>query len=147
MIERLRRVEAIGTRRMDGSGGERGAVDVAALQESARRASCLLKAMGNAHRLMVLCQLLSGEKNVTELERLVGLSQSALSQHLARLRRDELVRTRRSAQVIYYSLAGEEARAIIATLHALYCDETAASEAAGAADTRTQAPLHEAATS
>jgi len=91
---------------------------------NARRASALLKAMGNAHRLMVLCQLLGGERSVTELERLVGLSQSALSQHLARLRHDKLVQTRRSAQTIYYSLAGEEATAIIATLHRLYCENS-----------------------
>lgn len=78
--------------------------------------------MGNPHRLLVLCQLLHGEKSVGELERLVGLSQSALSQHLARLRRDSLVKTRRSAQTIYYSLAGNEAKAVIGTLYYLYCD-------------------------
>jgi DNA-binding transcriptional ArsR family regulator len=78
--------------------------------------------MGNPHRLVVLCQLLAGERSVGELERLVGLSQSALSQHLARLRRDGLVKTRRSAQTIYYSLAGEEASAVLATLYQLYCD-------------------------
>ncbi len=83
----------------------------------------LLKAMGNPHRLIVLCQLLGGEKNVGELERLVGLSQSALSQHLARLRRDGLVKTRRAAQTIYYSLSGNEAEAVIATLYRLYCAE------------------------
>ncbi|WP_142848271.1 helix-turn-helix transcriptional regulator [Telmatospirillum sp. J64-1] len=91
------------------------------VQENARRASALLKAMSNEHRLMVLCQLLHGERSVGELERLIGLSQSALSQHLARLRRDNLVQTRRAAQTIYYSLAGEEARAVIETLYDLYC--------------------------
>lgn len=108
----------------------RGDVELQALYESARRASALLKAMGNPHRLLVLCQLLGGEKNVGELEKLVGLSQSALSQHLARLRRDSLVRTRRSAQTIYYSLAGNEAKAVIATLYELYCaDKPYADEA------------------
>lgn len=91
------------------------------LQENARRASALLKAMSNEHRLMILCQLSTGEHSVGELERLVGLSQSALSQHLARLRRDSLVQTRRSAQTIYYSLKGEEASAVIETLYGLYC--------------------------
>ncbi|KIL99420.1 Transcriptional regulator ArsR family [Paramagnetospirillum magnetotacticum MS-1] len=91
------------------------------LQESARRASALLKAMSNEHRLMILCQLLPGEKSVGELERIIGLSQSALSQHLARLRRDTLVTTRRQAQTIFYSLAGVEARAVIDTLYGLYC--------------------------
>ena len=91
------------------------------LQKSARRASALLKAMSNEHRLLILCQLLHGECSVGELERLIGLSQSALSQHLARLRRDNLVQTRRSAQTIYYSLAGDEASTIIKTLYELYC--------------------------
>lgn len=91
------------------------------LKESARRASTLLKAMSNEHRLMILCQLLPGEKSVGELERIIGLSQSALSQHLARLRRDDLVRTRRQAQTIYYSLNGAEASAVINTLYTLYC--------------------------
>lgn len=95
------------------------------LQESARRASALLKAMSNEHRLLILCQLLPGEKSVGELERLIGLSQSALSQHLARLRRDNLVQTRRQAQTIFYSLAGEEARAVINTLYDLYCAKNA----------------------
>lgn len=91
------------------------------MQDSARRASTLLKAMSNEHRLMVLCQLLHGEKSVGELERLIGLSQSALSQHLARLRRDNLVQTRRQAQTIFYSLSGKEAEAVLGTLYALYC--------------------------
>lgn len=110
-------------------------MDVATLEASARQASALLKAMGNPHRLMILCQLVTGEKSVSELERQVGLSQSALSQHLARLRRHALVKTRRSAQTIFYSLAGEEATAIIRTLHALYCAERrrdAADDAAAA---------------
>ncbi len=91
------------------------------MQENARRASALLKAMSNEHRLMILCQLLHGERSVGELERLIGLSQSALSQHLARLRRDDLVRTRRQAQTIFYSLHGDEASAVISTLYGLYC--------------------------
>lgn len=91
------------------------------LKENAQRASELLKAMSNEKRLMILCYLAAGEKAVGEMERLVGLSQSALSQHLARLRRDGLVQTRRASQTIYYSLAGGEAAAIMETLHGLYC--------------------------
>jgi len=91
------------------------------LQKNAQRASSLLKAMSNQHRLMILCQLIHGEKSVGELEGIIGLSQSALSQHLARLRRDNLVSTRRSAQTIFYSLQGEEASAVIETLYSLYC--------------------------
>ncbi|MBY6263225.1 transcriptional regulator [Azospirillum sp. 412522] len=91
------------------------------LQANARRASALLKAMCNERRLLILCYLSQGERSVGELEDLVGLSQSALSQHLARLRNDNLVRTRRSAQNIYYSLNGHEAQTIMTTLHGLYC--------------------------
>lgn len=90
------------------------------LQANARQASRLLKAMSNHHRLLILCQLLGEECCVGELVRRVGLSQSALSQHLARLRRDHLVTTRRSAQTIYYSLASEEIRSLIETLNRLY---------------------------
>jgi DNA-binding transcriptional ArsR family regulator len=96
-------------------------IDVNDLRGSARRASVLLKAMSNERRLLILCHLATGERSVGELEKLVGLSQSALSQHLARLRRDQLVATRRNAQTIYYSLAGNEPEAVIGTLHALYC--------------------------
>ena len=95
---------------------------IANMEENAFRASALLKAMSNQHRLMILCQLAPGEKCVGELEEIIGLSQSALSQHLARLRRDELVQTRRQAQTIFYSLAGEEATAIIEVLYGLYCE-------------------------
>jgi len=80
------------------------------------RATALLKAMANDNRLRILCLLDGGEMSVTELNAQLTLSQSALSQHLAILRREELVTTRRSSQTIYYSLQGESARAIIATL-------------------------------
>ncbi|KAA0677808.1 helix-turn-helix transcriptional regulator [Roseomonas genomospecies 6] len=96
-------------------------MNIADLQNNARRASTLLKAMSNERRLLILCYLSEGEKSVGELEELVDLSQSALSQHLARLRRDKLVRTRRAAQNIYYSLNGHEAQTIMATLHELFC--------------------------
>jgi DNA-binding transcriptional ArsR family regulator len=103
----------------------------------ARRASTLLKAMSNERRLLILCHLAEGERSVGELESLVGLSQSALSQHLARLRRDRVVRTRRSAQSIIYSLEGEEALTIMEALRRLYVSEAAATrgkDVAGAAD-------------
>lgn len=118
-------------------------VDFEQLQDNARRASALLKAMSNEHRLLILCQLSRGEKSVGELERLIGLSQSALSQHLARLRRDSLVQTRRSAQTIFYSLKGEEASAVIHTLYGLYCatEGLAAGSAPGEGDEGEDAPL------
>jgi DNA-binding transcriptional ArsR family regulator len=88
---------------------------------AARAATKLLKAMGNEHRLLILCHLLDGEKRVAELERLTGLSQSALSQHLAKLRGQRLVATRRESQTIHYSLASFEVDQVIRLLHALYC--------------------------
>ena len=96
-------------------------MDQEVFHANARHASCLLKAMSNQHRLLILCQLVGGEKCVGELERLIGLSQSAMSQHLSRLRRDNLVKTRRQAQTIYYSLAGDEASSVLEALYALYC--------------------------
>jgi len=100
-------------------------MELETLQDNAPRASTLLKAMSNQHRLLILCQLSLGEKCVGELEQIVGLSQSALSQHLAKLRRNNLVKTRRAAQTIYYSLAGGEASAVIETLSGLYRDAAA----------------------
>lgn len=91
------------------------------LRQNAQKASELLKAMSNEKRLMILCYLAGGEKAVGEMEKLVGLSQSALSQHLARLRRDGLVKTRRASQTIYYSLAGGDAQAVMETLYGIYC--------------------------
>ncbi|MFQ5765902.1 MAG: ArsR/SmtB family transcription factor [Rhodospirillales bacterium] len=100
--------------------------DVEPVTGNVKRASQLLKAMGNRHRLMVLCQLLSGERSVGELEKIIGLSQSALSQHLARLRREALVKTRRQAQTIFYSLDGNAAIRIIGALKAIFAGGDAA---------------------
>jgi len=77
--------------------------------------------MSNPSRLLILCQLAEGEKSVGELEPLIGLSQSALSQHLAVLRGKHLVRTRREGQSILYSLASKEATALMHTLHEQFC--------------------------
>ncbi|MBD3666774.1 MAG: winged helix-turn-helix transcriptional regulator [Kangiella sp.] len=100
-------------------------VDIAELKENARNATALLKTMSNEWRLLILCQLAEGEKSFGELEGLIGLSQSALSQHLAILRRENLVKTRRSAQSIYYSLSSHEAESVMMTLYSLYCDSEA----------------------
>ena len=91
------------------------------MQENAAKATLLLKSMANETRLMILCQLLNGEKSVGEMHENIPLSQSALSQHLAVLRRERLVSTSRVAQSIFYSLASEDVRAIIETLYQLYC--------------------------
>jgi len=96
-------------------------IEPAALEAHAATAAELLKAMGGKWRLLVLCNLVEGERSVGELQRVVGLGQSALSQHLAVLRRMKLVETRRESQTIYYRLAGGAAAAILETLYGLYC--------------------------
>ncbi len=108
-------------------------MDISQMQQNAQRASALLKALSNEHRLMILCKLAIGEWSVGELEEVVGLSQSALSQHLARLRRDGLVKTRREAQTIYYSMAGEEATRVIETIYEVFCGADPATSNAKAA--------------
>lgn len=80
------------------------------------QATALLKALANDNRLRILCLLDDSELSVTELNQRLSLSQSALSQHLAILRREGLVTTRRASQTIYYSLQGEQARELIGTL-------------------------------
>ena len=103
----------------------------AELNRHARQAGALLKALGNERRLLVLCHLAEGEKSVGELERLIGVSQSALSQHLARLRRDNVVATRRVAQTIYYSLAHLKAEAVLELLDRLVAEPNGPAEVDG----------------
>lgn len=99
--------------------------EVARLHGSAVRVTDLLKAMANPSRLMILCQLAEGEKSVGEMESVIGLSQSGLSQHLAVLRRKGIVATRREAQSIYYSLASKEVEEIMASLYRIFCAKVA----------------------
>lgn len=94
--------------------------DAALVLVNYRKAASVLRAMGNERRLQILCHLLEREHHVHELERLVGISQSALSQHLARLRRDDLVESRRQAQSKLYTLASAEVRDIVSALSRLY---------------------------
>lgn len=96
--------------------------DIISEPGAAERASAVLKAMGNRHRLMILCHLKNGEASVSELEGIVDLSQSALSQHLAKLRNEHLVKTRRRAQTIYYSLAGHLAEHVLEALKSTVTD-------------------------
>lgn len=91
------------------------------LAPEAAQAESFLKALANRHRLMILCELHNGETAVSALQQAIGLSQSSLSQHLARLRKDELVTTRRESQVIYYSLANANVTKMITLLHELFC--------------------------
>ena len=91
------------------------------LKSKAGAAEAMLKAVANRNRLVILCELLKGERSVGALQTAIGLSQSALSQHLARLREDELVATRRESQTIYYSLSSEPVTRLIGLLYDLYC--------------------------
>lgn len=96
-------------------------VDPELMQTAAGQASELLKSLANPHRLMILCQLLEGERAVGDLAAFLDLRSSTVSQHLALLRRDGLVTPRRDAQNIYYGIASGPARRILETLYDLYC--------------------------
>lgn len=100
-------------------------MEIEALEAKAGQASNLLGAMANEKRLMILCELLDGEKSVSELALLLDVRPSTISQHLTLLRKDRLVATRREAQSLFYSLAGDEARAILDALYRLYCEPQA----------------------
>jgi len=90
------------------------------LEKQYEKASSLLKALANEKRLLIVCNLCNGEKNVGELETIIGLSQSALSQHLARLRRDGIVDTRREAQTIFYSIKDPHVPKLLQTISDLF---------------------------
>ena len=91
------------------------------MQVHAADAANLMRAFGNESRLMILCLLAEGERSVSELNAIVPLSQSALSQQLARLRQQNLVDTRRESQTIYYSLNAGPTDRVINLLHDIYC--------------------------
>jgi DNA-binding transcriptional ArsR family regulator len=96
-------------------------MDISVLHSRADAAAAFLKQLANPNRLVILCELLGGERSVGELEAVVGLSQSALSQHLAKLRAARLVSTRRESQTIYYALADPGVGKIIGALYEVYC--------------------------
>ena len=96
------------------------------MQVAAERVAELMKLLANKHRLLVLCQLAEGEKPVGELARLLGVREPAMSQQLAVLRREGLVRPRREAQTIYYALARDDVRRLTEFLYATYCSDAAA---------------------
>ncbi|WP_084420746.1 ArsR/SmtB family transcription factor [Henriciella litoralis] len=98
-------------------------MDPAQLEANATAAAAFLRALANEKRLMVLCQLVEGEKSVGELLEGAGVSQSALSQHLAKLRDEKLVKTRRAGQVIYYSIDDPAAAKLLETLADIFCPE------------------------
>ncbi len=98
-----------------------GEIDLEHMAQSAARASSLMKTLGHKDRLMILCHLANGEKSVGQIADLLEISQSPLSQHLSRMRKEGLVDTRREAQTIYYSLKSGEASRIVEVLYELFC--------------------------
>lgn len=103
-------------------------MNVKELTSQAAEAEGLLKALANRRRLMILCELHTGERSVADLAKAVGLSQSAMSQHLARLREDGILANRREATSVFYFLSDDRAARLIAMLHELYCRTNCGSE-------------------
>jgi DNA-binding transcriptional ArsR family regulator len=91
------------------------------MEQAADQASDLLKALSNRHRLLIICQLIDGERSVGELAAFLNLRDSTVSQHLALLRKDGLVSARRDGQTIYYSIASDPAREVLKTLYQVFC--------------------------
>jgi len=98
-------------------------MDLTVLHDNANRAASLLKSLANPDRLLLLCQLVAGERTVSELEKLTGIRQPTLSQQLGVLRNEALVSTRREGKWIYYRVASQEALSILETLYGLYCGQ------------------------
>lgn len=99
-------------------------MDLATFEAKADKVAETLKAIGNARRLMVLCKLVEhGEATVAALAQEVGLSQSALSQHLAKMREEQLVTFRRESQTLWYRIADPRVETLLDTLYNLYCKE------------------------
>ena len=105
-------------------------MDPAVMEARAAEAEAFLRSLASRHRLMILCSLLEGELAVGELVRRLGLTQSNLSRHLATLRQEGLVATRREGTVIHYRIASERVLPILAELYRLFCapEEAAVSE-------------------
>src|SRR3569833_3372742 len=95
--------------------------DLKTMRKHANRATAMLRTLTHEARLLVLCELVGGERSAGELVERSGLSQSALSQHLARLRDEGLVATRRESQTIYYRIADPNAARVLGTLRDIYC--------------------------
>ncbi len=96
-------------------------VDTDRMRAAAEEASALMRTLGHSGRLMILCHLVDGEKTVNELAELAGMSQSSLSQHLARMRRENLVVANRVSQSVYYSLSSGDVKCVIETLYDIFC--------------------------
>ena len=96
-------------------------VEATAMSVAAEQASELLKSLANRHRLLIVCQLIEGERSVGELAEFLGIRDSTVSQHLALLRKDGVVAARRDGQTIWYSISSAPARKVLETLYKIYC--------------------------
>lgn len=105
-------------------------MNIQGLTEKSEEAAEMLAMLANPYRLRIMCELHKGERSVSAIEEVVGLSQSALSQHLAKLRGADIVKTRREAQTIYYSVQDERVARLLAVLFELYCVKDGAAAAA-----------------
>lgn len=101
--------------------GDSVVLDIGAMRSAADSACALMKALANPDRLLLLCELTRGERNVGELQEALGILQPTLSQQLAVLREEQLVETRREGKNIYYSIASGQAMAVLEVLYAQYC--------------------------
>lgn len=96
-------------------------LEMDAMRDAADSACALMKVLANPDRMLLLCQLAEGEKNVGELQQALGIVQPTLSQQLAVLREEELVETRRDGKNIYYRIASPQALAVLEVLYEQYC--------------------------
>lgn len=101
--------------------GSANQIDLEELKAAARRACGLLKVLSNPDRLLLLCQMTQGEFSVGELESITGIKQPTLSQQLTVLREEKMVNTRRDGKQIFYSVASQEALAVLQILYEMYC--------------------------
>jgi len=124
-ITRLQKIRALNRRRaVKTAARPRGSSALEMLAAQAATAARMLKLLGNESRLLILCSLIAhGEMKVGDLVKAVGLSQSALSQHLALLRADGLIAFRRESQTLYYRVADPRAARILKLLKTIYCSE------------------------
>lgn len=94
------------------------------MEANATKAEKLLKMLANSRRLLILCNLVKEEKTVTELQEIIQISQSALSQHLAKMRQEDILATKKVGKLIYYRIKAPEVGAILSTLYSIYCDDS-----------------------
>ena len=92
------------------------------MERSAGEAEAMLKLLANRHRLLILCHLIKGSKSVGELNETLNLSQSALSQHLAKMREQGLISADKQGQQVYYAIHDPKVGAILSTLYLMYCN-------------------------